>query len=79
MENEKLEISAKYLEDCINASSSKLVGEVMRKFETLSKQEEIKQAVKDCVYENFRDMKAQIRAFNYGVKFISTPKPDKKG
>ena len=72
----KLEISEIYLNDCIKSASTKLVGETMSKFESISNLAELKIVVKNTIYENLRDLKAQINAFNSGVKFIS-PKTTK--
>lgn len=68
---EKLEISEKYLNDTLESSSIKLVGETMSNFESISNLAELKKVVKNTIYQNFRDLKAQIMAFNSGVKFIS--------
>ena len=73
MEN-KLEISESYLLDCLKSGSNKMVGEVMSKFETITNLDELKIVVKNTIYENFRDLKAQMMAFDSGVKFIK-PSP----
>jgi GMP synthase PP-ATPase subunit len=74
----KLEISKTYLDEALKASSIKCVGEVCSNLETVSKPEELKQTIKNTIYQNFRDLKAQIEAFNSGVKFISNgPKTTK--
>lgn len=70
MEN-KLEISEKYLNDSLESAGVKLVGEVMSNFESITNQTDLKKVVKNTIYQNFRDLKAQIMAFNSGVKFIS--------
>jgi hypothetical protein len=76
MEN-KIEISEKYLNDALDTASVKLVGETMSNFESISNLAELKKVVKNTIYQNFRDLKAQIMAFNSGVKFIS-PKTAEK-
>ena len=73
----KLEISEIYLNDCIKSASTKLVGETMSKFENITNIEELKIVVKNTIYENFRDLKAQMMAFDSGVKFM-TPRPSTK-
>ena len=74
--DKKLEISEQYLNDVLQAAGTKLVGETMSKFESISNLAELKVVVKNTIYENLRDLKAQINAFNSGVKFIS-PKTTK--
>jgi hypothetical protein len=74
---EKLEISEKYLTDTLDSASTKLVGEAMSNFESISNLVELKKVVKNTIYQNFRDLKAQIMAFNSGVKFISPKTADK--
>lgn len=69
--DKKIEISEEYLNDALKSASVKLVGETMSNFETISNLAELKQVVKNTIYQNFRDLQAQINAFNSGVKFIS--------
>jgi hypothetical protein len=69
--DKKIEISEEYLNDALKAASVKLVGETMSNFETISNLAELKQVVKNTIYQNFRDLQAQINAFNSGVKFTS--------
>jgi hypothetical protein len=73
---EKLEISEVYLDEALSTASKTLVGKIMKRFETLDDKETIKIQSKELVYELFRDLKAQLKAFNCGVKFI-TPKTTK--
>ena len=70
----KLEIGEAYLDEALNTASKTLVGKIMKRFETLDDKEAIKGQTKELVYELFRDLKAQLKAFNYGVKFTNTPK-----
>lgn len=74
----KLEISEKYLTDTLDNASVKLVGEVMSNFESITNVTELKKVVKNTIYQNSRDLKAQIMAFNSGVKFISPKTADKQ-
>jgi GMP synthase PP-ATPase subunit len=69
MEN-KLEISKEYFDEVIKHASIKLVGEVCSNMETITNPEELKQTIKNTIYQNFRDLKAQLEAFNNGVQFI---------
>jgi hypothetical protein len=70
----KLEISEQYLDETLKSASIKLVGEVMSSWESITNSDELKIVVKNTVYQNFRDLKAQIKAFNSGVKFVTTPR-----
>lgn len=70
MEN-KLEISEAYLDQILKASASSLVGEIMKRFEILENKDAVKADTKELVYEKFRELKGQIKAFNSGVKFIA--------
>ena len=68
---QKLEISEAYLDEALAQSSKTLVGKIMKRFETLDDKETIKIQTKELVYELFRDLKAQLKAFNSGVKFTT--------
>ncbi len=74
MEEIKLEISKSYLDECLKSASLKCVGECMACTEIITNPIELKQSIKNAIYQNFRDLKAQIEAFDLGVKFISKPK-----
>lgn len=67
----KLEISEQYLDETLKSASQKLVGEAMSHFETITNLDEMKASVKNTIYQNFRDLQAQIKAFNSGVKFTN--------
>jgi len=67
---DKLLLSKDYLNEALKCSSIKCVGEVCSNLETITNPEELKQTVKNTIYQNFRDLKAQIEAFDSGVKFI---------
>lgn len=76
--DKKLEISEEYLNNALKSASVKLVGETMSNFESITSILELKQVVKNTIYQNFRDLQAQLLAFNSGVKFISqSPKTAK--
>ena len=74
MEQIKLEISKQYLDECLKSSSVKCVGECMASMEQISNPVELKQVIKNTIYQNFRDLKGQIDAFDSGVKFITQPR-----
>jgi len=68
-------VSKEYLEDAVTQSARNLVGKIMKRFEILDDKEAIKKEVKELIYENYRDLTSILKAFSYGVKFI-TPKKD---
>lgn len=69
MDNSKLEISECYLENVVKRASTQLVGELLANIENISNLDELKKTAKNTVYQNFRDLTAQIKAFDSGVKF----------
>lgn len=69
--DEHLEISEAYLDQALRNTASSLVGEVMKRFEILENKEDIKSDTKELIYEKFRELKSVLKAFNYGVKFIT--------
>lgn len=73
---ESFTVTEKYLDDVTSQSARALVGKIMKRFEILEDKDAIKKDIKELVYENSRELKALIRAFSYGVKFVS-PKPNK--
>lgn len=75
---EEYKISKEHLEGIINQSSRTLVGTLLKRIEVLEKEKALtpelyKSLVKELVYENFRYLKALIKSFNSGVKFIYKP------
>lgn len=75
--DEHLNISEAYLDQALKNTASSLVGEVMKRFEILENKEDIKSDTKELIYEKFRELKSVLKAFNYGVKFI-TPRTSKE-
>lgn len=74
---DKLTLSEKYIEDVLNNGFNSLVGEQMKRFEILENIADIKKACKELAYEKKREIKALLKAFNYGVKFVSPKTKDK--
>ncbi len=72
MKNE-YRVSEKYLDEIVEKSSRSLVGMVMKRFEIFENKEDVKSAIKELIYENYRNLKGLIKSFSNGVKFI-TPK-----
>ena len=68
----KLEIAEDYLDEVIKHAGIKLVGEALSNMETITNPEELKKSIKNTIYQNFRDLNAQIHAFDCGVKFIKS-------
>lgn len=76
--DDTLIVSKEYFEKLIEKTGRQMMGEVMSQFETGNPSiPSIKQAVKDTIWENYRDFTAQMKAFSKGVKFI-TPRTDKR-
>lgn len=75
--DEHLEISEAYLDQALKNTASSLVGEVMKRFEILGNKDDIKYDTKELIYEKFRELKSVLKAFNYGVKFITPRTPIK--
>ena len=71
---EEYRVSEKYLEELIKKGSRALVGEIMKRFELFDDKEEIKKAVKELIYENYRQIEALIKAFSCGTKFTIKPR-----
>ena len=67
----KLEISEEYLNNVLKSAGTKMVGETLAIIEVVAKLEDVKQLIKNNIYQNFRDLKAQLEAFDKGCKFIS--------
>ena len=55
-----INIDENLLKNIINAESSKLVGKVMRRWETLTNDEDRKKDIKDLIYEGLRDVRDLI-------------------
>ena len=73
---EKYEISEKFLDEILEKTSRCLVGIVCKRFEILENKEDIKKSIKELIYEKARNIKALIKSFNCGMKFIK-PKDQK--
>lgn len=74
---EEYKITEEFLDDILTKTSKALVGIVCKRFEILENKEDIKKSVKELIYENARNIKALIKSFDSGVKFISKPKEKK--
>lgn len=65
----KLEISESYLTEVLKDYANTTVGEVMSNIESVTNLEDLKKVVKNTIYQNFRGLSKQIKAFDCGVKF----------
>ena len=77
MENKKeIIISEEFLNEAITQSSKRLVGVILRRFEVLEDKDAIKSAVKELIYEQYRQFREILNSYSFGVKFV-TKKPEK--
>lgn len=80
MEEKYIKITERYLEEAIKFCGSSLVGKIMKRFEILDDKDLIKSESKELIYEEMRNFKNMLFAFNSGremtvIKFIAKPKP----
>jgi hypothetical protein len=76
MSDKMLSVSEDYLVETYKFAAKKCVGELLANIETIKDLSELKITVKNTVYQNFRDLQAQVNAFDCGVKFVA-PRPIK--
>jgi hypothetical protein len=72
--DKELILTEEYIDQVLDACFSALVGEQMKRFEILENKEDIKKDCKELAYEKKREVKALLRAFSSGVKFIAPKK-----
>lgn len=77
MEKKYYTITEEFVEKVFNHASKALVGKIMKRFELFDDKNAIKKAVKELIYENYRDVKTLLKSFSYGVKFITPKDPSK--
>lgn len=65
-----------HLEKLIDSFAITLVGQVMKRFEILDDTKSQKKAIKELIYEGARGLKSQLKAFKFGIKFITPRKKD---
>lgn len=68
--DKKIILTEEFLDQSISLAIRSLVGEQMKRFEILSDLEQLKKECKELAYEKERELKAVLKAFNSGVKFI---------
>lgn len=80
MEEKYIKVSEKYLEEAIKFAGSSLVGKIMKRFEIMEDINSIKSESKELIYEEMRNLKNILIAYNTGrevtvFKFVSKPEP----
>ena len=65
---EELKLSRRYLDELIDFESKKTVGKLLKRCETLSDRDVLKGQLKELVYEQFRDLKDLILAYQKGYE-----------
>jgi len=73
---DKITVSEKFLDDAINTHARTLVGVCMKRFEVLDTDADKKKAVKELIYESYRNFKVQIKSYTCGIEFVSRPNGD---
>ena len=54
--DDKITLKTSILKLVLDAEARKIVGKLMRRFETISDRESLKKECKDMIYEGFRDL-----------------------
>lgn len=67
MEDE-LKLSRRYLDELIDFESKKMVGKMLKRYETIPDKETLKGQLKELVYESYRDFKDLILAYQKGYE-----------
>lgn len=65
-----IQIREGYLEELLDRHSITLVGKTCKRFEILTDINQIKKDVKELVYEQFRSLIAEVKAYNDGGEEI---------
>lgn len=66
-------VSEQFLDEALSNNSKCLVGKVCKRFEICSDQEQLKKEIKELIYENYRELKENIKSFCHGVRFVTRP------
>ena len=78
MEENDLKLSRRYLEELTDFESKKLVGKILKRYEIVRDRDTLKSELKELIYEEFRQIRDLILAYNKGYE-ISIFKFNKKG
>ncbi len=62
-------ISEEYLSKMLDEKSKATVGRILKRVETIADMKTLKEELKNVVYEEFRDIKTTLDAFNSGILF----------
>lgn len=71
MENKEITIPEDQLKQIIDYTSSSLVGKILKRFEVLEDKNAIKASAKELVYEEFRNFKKILLAYQDGREFTA--------
>lgn len=74
-----LNIKESYLDELIKFHSSSLVGKSCKRFEILDNTNDIKRNVKELIYEEFRSLLDNIKAYDAGYGEITIYKFKSRG
>ena len=64
----EIRIRKGYIAELTDKSASKLVGRLLKRFEIYNDKNIIKKAVKELIYESFRDLRDSLLVGNYGLE-----------
>jgi hypothetical protein len=72
---DEIRVTKEFLDTATTQSAKALVGRVFKRFEVLKDDDARKAAIKELIYENFRDHKTLLESFSKGsVQFkVKTP------
>lgn len=65
---EELKLSKRYLEELIDFESKKLVGKILKRYEIVNDRETLKSELKELIYEEFRQIRDLVLAYNKGYE-----------
>lgn len=66
MEEKSITISERYLKECLDYTGSSLVGKLLKRFEILEDKNLIKQEAKELIYEQIRQLRDVLFAYEKG-------------
>ena len=71
MKEKQLNISEEYLDELVTYVSRSLVGKLLKRHEIIEDKDLLKKASKEIIYEEFRNLKALIRAHSGGLNALT--------
>ena len=63
----EIKLTEEYLEQSLKTASNSLVGRILKRFEIIEDKNIIKAEVKELIYENFRNLRDVLLAFDKGL------------